>query len=359
LGTAAIQQNATDIVQLVQNSIAPESWYEAGGNATIRIHTQTNPTKLIIKQTLENHKQIQKLFDDLRRLLTEQIAIEARFLILSENSLEEIGIDLDFPHIRIGGKFGVINFYQNSLSGVSPADTGIEGSLAGAVAATVGGGYGSMLSDIEASFLIRATQAHTDSKILNAPKVTVLNGESATVRVQKEIAYVSGWTVSQIVGAAATIGTTQQSPTVSTAQPGVVLNITPTISSDRKYVILRITTSYAELKEMKEWVVGQVGSGATAEDLKMQLPLMESAIAQTRVSVPDGGTLLIGGQKISGEAEKEQGVPVLSKIPFIGRLFENRSKIKDEKILLILIKPTIIIQNEFEEQAVASLEKGP
>jgi type II secretory pathway component GspD/PulD (secretin) len=51
-------------------------------------------------------------------------------------------------------------------------------------------------------------------------------------------------------------------------------------------------------------------------------------------------------------------VPVLSKIPLIGRLFENRSKIKDEKILLILIKPTIIIQREFEEQAVASLEKG-
>jgi len=109
---------------------------------------------------------------------------------------------------------------------------------------------------------------------------------------------------------------------------------------------------------MREWVVGQLGSGATVQDLKIQLPLIESAVAQTRVSVPDCGTLLIGGQKISGEAERNQGVPVLSKIPLIGRLFENRSKIKDEKILLILIKPTIIIQREFEEQAIASLEEG-
>jgi len=359
LGIEAIQQNAADIVQLVQESIDdPESWYEAGGNATIRIYTPSNPTRLIIKQTLKNHKQIRKLLDDLRHLLTEQIAIEARFLIISENFLEEIGIDLDLPVIKIGGKFGNIQLYQDSLSGVNPIDTGIEGSLAGAVASAITGGYGAPLDDLQASFLIRATQAHTDSKVLNAPKVTVLNGESATIRVQKEIAYVSGWTIEQIVGAAATIGTTQQEPEVDTAQPGVVLNITPTISADRKYVILRITTSYSALKEMREWVVGQLGSGATVQDLKIQLPLIESAVAQTRVSVPDCGTLLIGGQKISGEAERNQGVPVLSKIPLIGRLFENRSKIKDEKILLILIKPTIIIQREFEEQAIASLEEG-
>lgn len=355
VGTDAIQQNATALVQLIQESVDRYGWYEAGGDATITIYTPSNPTKLIVYQTLANHKEIQKRLDDLRRLLTEQVAIEARFLIVSENFLEEIGIDLDLPVINIGGKFGNISFYQDSLSGVSPVDTGVEGSLAGALAAAITGGYGSIIDDLQASFLIRATQAHTDSKILNAPKVTVLNGESATVRVQKEIAYVSNWTINQIT-AAENIISTQWLPTVGTTQPGVVLNITPTISADRKYVILRITTSYAELKEMIEWPFGQVGSGATVQNLKIQMPTMESAIAQTRVSVPDRGTLLIGGQKISGEAEKEQGVPVLSKIPLIGRLFENRSKIRDEKILLILVKPTVIIQHEFEEQAVASLE---
>lgn len=357
LGIEAIQQNAIDIVQLVQESIDPESWYEVDG-ATIRIYTPSNPTRLIIKQTLKNHKQIRKLLDDLRHLLTEQIAIEARFLIVSENFLEEIGIDLDFPKIDIGGKFGNIQLYQDSLSGVSPVDTGIEGSLAGAVASAITGGYGApLLDDLVASFLIRATQAHTDSKVLNAPKVTVLNGESATIRVQKEISYVSDWTIEQVIAGEA-IAITQQEPEIDTIQPGVVLNITPTISADRKYVILRITTSYTELKDMEEWVVGQIGSGDDVRDLKIQLPLIESAIAQTRVSVPDRGTLLIGGQKISGEAEKSQGVPVLSKIPLIGRLFESRSKIKDEKTLLILIKPTIIIQSEYEEREVAVMERG-
>jgi general secretion pathway protein D len=77
---------------------------------------------------------------------------------------------------------------------------------------------------------------------------------------------------------------------------------------------------------------------------------------QTRVSVPDGGTLLLGGQKISAEVEKEAGVPVLSKVPILGRLFSNRTLVKDHKILLILVKPTIILQEERENEAIAAME---
>ena len=66
------------------------------------------------------------------------------------------------------------------------------------------------------------------------------------------------------------------------------------------------------------------------------------------VSIPDGGTLLIGGQKLVGEAEIEIGVPVLSKIPGLNRLFTNRSFVKDERTLLVLVRPTIIIHREVE-----------
>jgi general secretion pathway protein D len=76
----------------------------------------------------------------------------------------------------------------------------------------------------------------------------------------------------------------------------------------------------------------------------------------TRVSIPDGGTLLLGGQKITSEIEKEAGVPILSKIPIIGRLFSNRSIIKDHKILLILVKPVIMLQEEGEAAAIAGME---
>jgi type II secretory pathway component GspD/PulD (secretin) len=82
----------------------------------------------------------------------------------------------------------------------------------------------------------------------------------------------------------------------------------------------------------------------------IQEPVTQITQVATSVSVPDGGTLLLGGQTIAGETELEAGVPVLSKIPFLKRLFTNKSTAKDEQVLLILVKPTIIIQRELEEK---------
>ncbi|NOR67498.1 MAG: hypothetical protein GQ528_09085, partial [Woeseiaceae bacterium] len=67
-------------------------------------------------------------------------------------------------------------------------------------------------------------------------------------------------------------------------------------------------------------------------------------------------TLLLGGQRITSEVETESGVPILSKIPLIGRLFTSRSKVKDSKILLILVKPVILLQEETEAEAIAAME---
>jgi len=66
----------------------------------------------------------------------------------------------------------------------------------------------------------------------------------------------------------------------------------------------------------------------------------------------------LGGQKMTTEVEIEAGVPGLSKLPLIGRLFRNRSMVKDHKILLILVKPTIILQEEAEAKAIAAMESG-
>jgi len=82
----------------------------------------------------------------------------------------------------------------------------------------------------------------------------------------------------------------------------------------------------------------------------IQEPEIQLTEVKTTVSVPDGGTLLLGGQTLSGEITKEAGVPVLSKIPFLKRLFTNRSQAKDDVVVLILVRPTIIIQREAEQK---------
>ena len=76
----------------------------------------------------------------------------------------------------------------------------------------------------------------------------------------------------------------------------------------------------------------------------------------TRVSVPDGSTLLLGGQKIMAEVEKEAGVPFLRRLPIIGTLFGNRSTVRDRKVLLILVKPTIMLKDERDQEALEAIE---
>jgi type II secretory pathway component GspD/PulD (secretin) len=150
-------------------------------------------------------------------------------------------------------------------------------------------------------------------------------------------------------------------PTVSTTVgTGVVLSVLATVSPDRKYVYLDMQPQLARLRALVPFsisalvqpVVGPNGVTGQAQEVSgtLQLPTLDTTIVQTSCSVPDGATLLLGGQTLAGETTREQGVPILSKIPFLKRLFTNRATANDEQILLILVKPTILIQHEQEQK---------
>ena len=89
----------------------------------------------------------------------------------------------------------------------------------------------------------------------------------------------------------------------------------------------------------------------------IQQPIVQVTRVQTGVTIPDKGTILLGGQRITTETESEVGVPVLSSIPFINRFFTNRVSDKSELTLLVLIKPTILLQGEEEEMAFPGLNE--
>ncbi|HPD29805.1 MAG TPA: hypothetical protein PLL20_07410, partial [Phycisphaerae bacterium] len=126
---------------------------------------------------------------------------------------------------------------------------------------------------------------------------------------------------------------------------GRTFSVKPTVSGDRKYVTMElIPTVYAS--ELQD-VVDATGP--------MKLPNISTTSIATTVTVPDRGWLLLGGLKQAGETEVEAGVPILSKIPILKRAYTNRSRVKDERTLLLLVKPTIIIQGEIEEEAFPNL----
>ncbi len=81
----------------------------------------------------------------------------------------------------------------------------------------------------------------------------------------------------------------------------------------------------------------------------IQLPTMASFSVQTTVSVPDGGTILLGGVKRLSEGRQENGVPMLNKIPYINRLFMNTAIGRSTQSIMMMVTPRIIIQEEEEE----------
>ncbi|GIW75440.1 MAG: hypothetical protein KatS3mg104_0503 [Phycisphaerae bacterium] len=366
------------ITNLIRTTIGVGTWQEDGG----QLGTLSElGGQLIVTQTPEVHRQISSLLEKLREQRSIQVMIEARFLTVQRNFLEDIGVDFDFfinndgnPFeglvpgtgplpIGINGEqqtgFSPIAVQQNSANFTQAGglQTGINGNLAGQFSTpNLSTTINAFLDDFQASLLIRATQGNQNVTQLTAPRVTLFNGQRAYVLVARQISYVSDLT--PIVGTSA-FGF---DPTIDVIQSGVVLDVAATVSADRKYVTLTLRPQLSRIIGIQSFPVfgGTVDDGGTPGDPGdggtttgtgfIQQPEIEITEVRTSVSVPDGGTLLLGGTTLSGEVEREAGVPVLSKVPFLKRAFTNRGYARDESVLLIMVKPTIIIQREVEQE---------
>jgi hypothetical protein len=96
---------------------------------------------------------------------------------------------------------------------------------------------------------------------------------------------------------------------------------------------------------------GQAGGqgGGAVGTTTIQQPVFEVVNVTTTVSVPDGGTVLLGGIKRLREGRSMAGVPILNKIPYISRLFKNTGVGRETESLMLMVTPRIIIQEEEEE----------
>ncbi|MDG1899521.1 MAG: hypothetical protein P8I74_06610, partial [Phycisphaerales bacterium] len=139
---------------------------------------------------------------------------------------------------------------------------------------------------------------------------------------------------------------------------GFVLDVEGVISADRRYVTMTIQFALNENVSFENVQVtgaagggGDGGFGGRSSNFEgtIQLPQLEGTQIATTVSVPDKGTALLGGQRRVSEFEVEVGVPVLSKVPWLNRLFTNRASEKVELTTILLVRPEIIIQQENEE----------
>jgi general secretion pathway protein D len=382
------------LIDLIVSTVSSETWAEnGGGEAEIRPFP-TN-LSLVISQTQAVHEEIADLLEQLRRLQDLQVTIEVRFIRLNDRFFERIGIDFDmniedrtigtadlvpgtpYEPGRQSATVGLslppaaaffpnytadldIPFRQPSFDlAVPPVFSGFGGQ-----AATFGF---AILSDIEAYFLIEAAQGDQRTNILNAPKVTLFNGQQAFVADSVAQPFVIG--VIPVVGEFVAA----QQPVIVVLNEGTMMTIQAVVSDDRRYVRLTVVPFFTEVGDVEEFTfegsTSTTNSSSARDDdddgkneeeeesdevvrsgVTVQLPAFQFVTVVTTVSVPDGGTVLLGGIKRLSEGRNEFGVPLLSKVPYINRLFRNVGIGRDTDSLMMMVTPRIIIQEEEEER---------
>jgi general secretion pathway protein D len=392
------QEQIDQVIDIIENNVDFEGWQSQGGSTGV---IQEYNGNLVIRNTPQNHREISGLLSQLREQRAMQINVETRFLLVNQDFFEQIGFDLDVyfgadnnqvrfargndPTVQAGDFFdfrpgpdqglqrvvtgassntagaqtpvtqGVINPRTYSPIGAGQNSLGLaEGLAVGDFANSILGNApalgvaGQFLNDIQVDFLVKATQADRRSVQLTAPRLTFTNGQIANIVVATQTAFVSQLTP---VVATEAVGF---DPTVSVASEGVTLQVEGTVSSDRRYVTMNVQTGVSRIDGFAQQGVSAVAGGAVINSAQagsfIQLPTVTVTRIQTTVTVPDQGTVLLGGQRLITEFEVETGVPVVSKIPVINRFFTNRVESKEEQTLLVLIKPTILIQSEEEER---------
>jgi len=369
-----------EITSLIENTVDRNSWVDNGGSTgTIR---ELNG-QLVVNQTPSNQTKIAALLQKLRESRAIEISIDTRFLVVDTDFLNYFGFSWGLNFNGSGTTAGSSSYTagypgtgspffggtaiaplavaNNTETLAAPVATGVGNNIAHGYSAAgsalnISGG---ILSNYQLSLLIHATQQSEHSTILTAPRVTLFNGQQGFITVTQQQNFVASFTQTAgtggIVGGVGGVGTNLSIATLST---GVVLEVQPTVSADHRYVVMTIQPSLATLVALNTFnITGQISAtsgGNTGQAASLpgfvQLPVIQLTQVAATVSVPDGGTLLLGGQRLVGETEVEAGVPVLSSIPIINRLFTNRSYVRDTGVLLILVRPHIIIQKEWERK---------
>lgn len=398
------------LIDLITSTIQPTTWDEVGGPGSIQ-EFETN-LSLVITQTQQVHEQIVDLLAQLRRLQDLQVTIEVRFITLNDNFFERIGVDFDFQidddidrPFQVFGRIPEgdddddddeditvererdtrdVDHENDTLAvglaapGVFSADLDIpfsQGSYDLAVPQfggfdpSAGASIGfAILSDIEAFFFVNAAQGSRRSNLLQAPKVTLFNGQQAFVSDQSQSPFVVS--VIPVVGDFAAA----QQPVIVVLSEGTFLTVQAVVSDDRRFVRLTLLPFFSRIGDVDTFTFS--GTETTTENTSeegiqtapndnskknsekttsragttVQLPTFSFVSVTTTVSVPDGGTVLLGGIKRLSEGRNEFGVPILSKLPYINRLFRNVGVGRESQSLMMMVTPRIIIQEEEEER---------
>ncbi|WP_151827950.1 type II secretion system secretin GspD [Acinetobacter oleivorans] len=298
--------------------------FSQGGVSIIADNAQNS---LVVKADPQLMREIESAIQqlDVRR---QQVLIEAAIIEVSGDDADQLGIQWALGDLSSG--IGLLSFSNIGASLSSIAAGYLSSGTAGAANAIASGknkgdGATFALGNFENSrkaygALIQALKTNTKSNLLSTPSIVTMDNEEAYIVVGQNVPFVTG---SVSTGSS---GTVNPYTTVERKDVGVTLKVIPHIGEGGTVRL-----------EVEQEVSNVQSSKGQAADL-----ITNKRAIKTAVLAEHGQTVVLGGL-VSDDVEfNNQGIPGLSSIPYVGRLFRSDTRSNVKRNLLVFIHPTIV-----------------
>lgn len=357
-------------VQFIRSTVAPETWEEPAKEGAVLQAQQAYTIsyrngRIVVVHTPEVQEQIGNLLDDFRRARNLQVHIFARFLVVQTDFLERMDLDFTGPNFdlasndlslapgaltpaEVNNTYGFVSEPGDPWqAGVNPPRRSVIGYLYNDSQVSVGGE-----GELSASGPLQIRWAHTGSNTVNAilqavvkrrkgtilaaPRLTCFNTQRANFQAITNYNYVRSVS-------------SDGEPEIGNVPDGIIFDVQPFVSTDRRYITLVLQPQMRTLRNRSS--LQSTGFGYAIGPVvqrNVNLPDTELRSVATTVSVPDGGTMLVGGLSTVRERAGEANVPIINRMPLLRYIFREWTQFDSRQSLVILVTAEIV-PDVFEE----------
>jgi general secretion pathway protein D len=284
-------------------------------DAVITADQNTNSIIVIAPPAMQTiYKELISILDKRR----PQVMVEITLITLDTTSNYSLGVEISGAG-SVGGGASQEKYMTFSSFGLSTVDA-----TNGGLSLIPGMGFnGTLVSSSIADIVVKALATDGHTEVLSAPKLLVDDNATATLSSISEAPFTS-------VNASQTVSTTSFA---GYAQAGTTVTVTPHIS-EGDHIQLQYSITLNSF----------TGAGSAGIP-----PPRQTNTVDSKVTMPDGHTVIVGGLTRKDLADTTSKVPYIGDIPLIGEYLSSRAKTDSRSTLFVFIKPIILRDDEFED----------
>jgi type II secretory pathway component GspD/PulD (secretin) len=302
-----------------------------------KVVADTRTSQLVIVATDKELVEVEKLVTQLDTP-TKQVLIEARLVETAMNPSTVKGIN--WQQTLGGGQGeGLQMAFGNTLNN----NFAINDAGSDDPAVPAGLAAGGNFTFNPATAFLDSTGLRATLSFLNTSGETKILASPRTVTLDNETAQIEAGTLYPILNVTAGTANSTGGSQVNYSNLTVRLDVTPRISANN-LINLKVQPHVMRLESVQTVVAGSSEGEASTFDV----PIFATRHIDTRVMIPSGNTLVMGGLISDSVSEANVKVPLLGDIPFVGRLFRQDRKSREQGNLIVFITPTIVQDQDFQ-----------